>query len=357
MSSSPKRDLSTFADPADLSGRKAKWDASDAEKRMMAQIGQTESKLESLMQERPGYNFAYGSPEFQKLRSQIASGKSLEAYDKARSLLDLKARQQIDAQTANLAGQQAGAYSELAMGGGLSSGARERLAQGGLLGNIQARQALRGETQSQYAQMAAQEAQEKLAIQQQIANIVAQEEQRRQQMEMERWKTEMETRAAIEKSRQQAQATGAQSCFAPGTKIEMEDGSQKSIEHIKIGDRVKMGGEVYCTQVGKYDNTCYEYNGVYVTGQHAVLEKGVWVRVKNAKQARGVPHKLNVVYNLGVDNHILVINNTIFSDLHETDAYEFISDDESLEQMNRVVPIGIRETPVGYEHKSGAKVL
>lgn len=322
--------------------------------RMQGQIDQTERKLMELSAQRPGYSFAYGSPEFQSLRSQLSSGGPLETFEKARGLLDLKSRQNIDRQTADLAGQQAGAYSQLAMGGGLSSGARERIAQGGLLGNIQARQALRGETQSQYADLAGREAQEKLALQQQIANIAAQEEQRRQQMEMERWKTEMETRAAIEKSRQQAQATAA-SCFAPGTMITMEDGSEKPIQQVKIGDRVKMGGEVYCTQMAKYGHSCYEYNGVHVTGQHAVFEDGKWVRIKDAKKAVSLNYNLTTVYNLGVETHKLIVNGVLFSDLHETDSYEFATDEECLAELNKSMPISLTAI-TEHNEQPGTKV-
>lgn len=324
--------------------------------RMQGQIGQTEQKLEGLMAQRPGYNFSYGSPEFQRLRQQSAGAGPLDQYEQARTLLDLKSRQNIDGQTADLAGQQAGAYSQLAMGGGLSGGQRERVAQSGLQGNIQARQALRGETQNQYAGIAAQEAQEKIGLQKQIAEIAASEDQRRQEMEHNRWKTEMETRASIEKSRQQANATAASSCFAPGTMVEMFDGSTKRIEHVKIGDKLKLGGEVYCTQVARFDQECFQFGeDIYVTGSHAVYEDGQFIRVKDSKVARPISYKLSTVYNLGVTNHKIVVGGYLFSDLHETDRYEQVTEEQSLYELNNQHTMALSQI-TEHNEQPGTKV-
>ena len=303
---------------------------------MQAGIDRTESKLEGLLQQKPGYNFSYGSNEFNDLRKQVASGGPLEHFQQARQLLKQKAGQNLDRQTSDRAGQQATAFSQLAMGGGLSSGARERVAQGGLQGNLMARQKLRGETQNQFAEIGGMEAKEKLGLQQKIADIAAKEDQRRQQMAQDRWKVEMETRASLEKSRQQANATASSnSCFAPGTMITMEDGTPKRIEYVEIGDRVRGGGDVYTTQVTKFEETCFHYdNKFFVTGSHAVYEDGRWLRVKDAKLSKPCPHKLSKVYNIGVEKHMIYVGDVLVSDLHETDSYEFVSDEKSLEIMN-----------------------
>lgn len=131
-----------------------------------------------------------------------------------------------------------------------------------------------------------------------------------------------------------ARAGRQRSCFIEGTKIQMEDGTLKNIEDIKITDKLKDGGVVYALNQGITDGA-YMFGDTIVTGGHAVLDAdGVWKRVKDAN-AIVYLSGVNYVYNLSCENHIIrTEDGTTFSDFDETDLGSTISDQESLEVLN-----------------------
>lgn len=137
--------------------------------------------------------------------------------------------------------------------------------------------------------------------------------------------------AANEASVKAAKAS-KQSCFLEGTKIKMEDGSIKSVEHIKLGDDLRRGGTVY-TLNQSIVSEIYLYNGVYVTGEHAVNHKEKWMRIKDVPEAKSIKGMFHV-YNLSNENHKILINGMEFADYDETDLGSKISDAESLEVLN-----------------------
>jgi len=122
-------------------------------------------------------------------------------------------------------------------------------------------------------------------------------------------------------------------CFHPWTLIDMLDGSLKPIWQIKIGD-ITRGGKVLATTRG-VGTDFYWYNGVLVTGKHAVKENGKWVRVENSNGARHFKYLTEVVCNLVTENHRIWSNGNEFADEHETDDYENLNLDESLAEMNK----------------------
>jgi hypothetical protein len=126
-----------------------------------------------------------------------------------------------------------------------------------------------------------------------------------------------------------ARAGRQKSCFIEGTMIEMNDGSYKKIEEIELGDVIR-GGIVYSI-VSSLATEIYLYNGVAVTGNHAVREES-WKRIKdtNAEKFEGV----FPVYNLGTSQHRIFTQGIEFADFDETDLGSEISDSESLEELN-----------------------
>ena len=137
-----------------------------------------------------------------------------------------------------------------------------------------------------------------------------------------------------------ARAGRQRSCFIAGTKIEMKDGSFKNIEDIQLGDETK-GGIVYSTHTGLTD-TIYNYNGIFVSGMHAVCEDRVWKRIHktDAKKLEGGVFK---VYNLGTTDHRIYINGVEFADFDETSYGSQISDAASLEELNYGTLRGIHQ--------------
>lgn len=123
-------------------------------------------------------------------------------------------------------------------------------------------------------------------------------------------------------------------CFDPNTMIEKENGEIVPISSLMLHDRLKDGGEVESIRVSVTpDGTMYFYEGVNVTGSHAVKEDGKWVRVKDSQAATPVPGS-GIVFSLVTSTHRLFINGIEFADEHETDDYEELSIDESLARLN-----------------------
>lgn len=122
-------------------------------------------------------------------------------------------------------------------------------------------------------------------------------------------------------------------CFLPDTPIEMEDGSEKPIGELKIGDMTK-GGVVESVRVAIADDL-FNYEGVNVTSGHAVLEDGkVWKRVGKSKNAYPVPGTYEII-SIVTTKHRVYSKGVTFSDEFETELYEWLDLDESLHALNK----------------------
>jgi hypothetical protein len=113
------------------------------------------------------------------------------------------------------------------------------------------------------------------------------------------------------------------------------------IEAIQVGDLLP-GGMVYTVQKSLAPQKLYDFRGHLMTGGHAVTSDAGWIRAKEHPEARQVdlPADKNHIYNLGVTAHFITLaDNTVVGDLHETDLYEQVSDNDSLEMMNEQIPV------------------
>jgi hypothetical protein len=123
-------------------------------------------------------------------------------------------------------------------------------------------------------------------------------------------------------------------CFVAGTRFRMEDGSEKNVEDISIGDMMYLGGMVLGRGEVLADNL-YSHHGNIVEGNHAVFEEGKWMRVKDSKLARKVSvSKFKIVYPIINTNHLMVSNDTIYADLSETNQGTSASDEDRMTELN-----------------------
>lgn len=122
-------------------------------------------------------------------------------------------------------------------------------------------------------------------------------------------------------------------CFHPDTLVTMANGSQLPIHKIVVGDETHGGKVIATTRAIGQD--FYWYNGVVVTGKHAVREDGRWIRVENTRLGHKIPLLVEVVCNLVTEKHRIYANGIEFADQYETDQYESLDMDESLAEMNR----------------------
>ena len=114
---------------------------------------------------------------------------------------------------------------------------------------------------------------------------------------------------------------GSEGCFAKGTLIMMDDGTQKPVEDVDIGDEVKLGGFVFAT--GKFlINNLYNYKGIEVSGSHMVLEDDKWLRVEDSELATLVSEDDTIVYVFGSENRRIVIDDVVFTDYFEVNEQE-----------------------------------
>ena len=230
---------------------------------------------------------------------------------------------------------------DLMMRGGMSGGARERIASqvagGAMQGRQQARQTeLLGLsdilTQDAGAKQTALGRYVDLGARGQEFNIqnalseIGQERDaawKNYEQEGERW-------AADKKAQAQRNASG---CFIAGTPITMADGTRKPIEAIKIGDETLKGGKVYAVYQQAWNEPVYNYGGIYVTGQHPVFDNGTWKRVKDSDNAFLTNVIPMAVYDFSNDKHRIVIGGVLFGDFAENDDF-YLTDEESIAKLN-----------------------
>ena len=124
-------------------------------------------------------------------------------------------------------------------------------------------------------------------------------------------------------------------CFVGESFFVMADGSSKAVEYIQLGDNMRAGGVVHSIRQSYVEEDMFDYMGVKVTGSHAVNEDGKWIRVGNSKKAKPIEFK-GVVFSICNENHQMVSSlDVLFADEQETDDYEDLTIEESLQELNQ----------------------
>jgi hypothetical protein len=155
--------------------------------------------------------------------------------------------------------------------------------------------------------------------------------------DMERYGQQMGAYGAAKTAEAQRAAASQSSgkCFLETTKVLMNDMTEKPMSEIQKGDVVFAGGIVL--ELRRYFSVegfeLYNYNGVYLTGSHAVKESGEWVRVENSQKAAKTDTVTNEVISLVTDNHFIICNKVVFADDVETNE-NLVSEDDSLKALN-----------------------
>lgn len=124
-------------------------------------------------------------------------------------------------------------------------------------------------------------------------------------------------------------------CFAKGTRFVMEDGSIRNVEDIDVNDIMLGGGRVY--GIGKALNyDVYDYKGIIVSGNHAIIEDDKWIRVKDSKLSKKLDNNETIVYPIVNENHLMVHESgLIASDFDEVDNGQVYTEDERLNMLNK----------------------
>ena len=111
-------------------------------------------------------------------------------------------------------------------------------------------------------------------------------------------------------------------CFDKDTMLKMQDGSEKPISEIQVGDILEKSGEV--TAVLKLDakkneqSRMFRLNGVVVSGNHKIKYFGFWIPVKICpKRELLQTYDEPYLYCLNTSSKRIFINNMEFSDWDE----------------------------------------
>jgi hypothetical protein len=272
---------------------------------------------------------------------------------------DMEKQAEIDRMAASQNAGLKSAYDDLAAQGGLSGGSRERIAGQGLRDMMRGRQDVRRNAMADKMQISTTDEENRMKMLSQVpgmdmqqANLAMQNQQgqlqakqfdtqqavgqmdKERQSEMDAWMKNQETWGANKQADAQARASKP-SCFPAGTMITMSDETRIPIEYIEEGDIVLGGGkvEVLCVFTNKEGYDIYDYEGVHVTGEHAVMENGKWTRVKDSEKAVEINRFVDKVYNIINEKHMLIIGENIFSDYIETDE-DYADNEQSLRALN-----------------------
>lgn len=101
--------------------------------------------IEAIISERPDRKATTDNAEFQKMREMAFGGGPNPYYEAQRARAGIDQGFAIDDLSASSLGQMQNAYSQLAQSGGLSGGARERVAADSMVGAMKGRQGLRAQ--------------------------------------------------------------------------------------------------------------------------------------------------------------------------------------------------------------------
>jgi hypothetical protein len=170
------------------------------------QNAKTRAELNAALAERPEYKTITGSPEFAQQKQYAFGDESSKGFLMQRAREQQNLMDALQSQTQAQGGQTANAYSQLAMGGGLSGGARERIAanaaQSGLLG----RQQLRSQGAKNLADLGIAEEGQRFQTRGGILQSQMQDIGNQNQFAQEAWKTKAQTLAGFGQGEQQQTA-------------------------------------------------------------------------------------------------------------------------------------------------------
>jgi len=127
-------------------------------------------------------------------------------------------------------------------------------------------------------------------------------------------------------------------CFDKNTLFTMNDGTDKIISEIKVGDILSDNNEVTAiVKVETKGSSMYFLDGVYVSDSHKIFYYGKWISMYQHPDAiKLAEYNEPYLYCLNTTNKIIIINELIFSDWDEIDGSDFIEiSNNPLKEINK----------------------
>lgn len=115
-------------------------------------------------------------------------------------------------------------------------------------------------------------------------------------------------------------------CFDKNTLFTMNDGTEKIISEIKVGDILSNNNEVTAViKVETKGSSMYCLDGVYVSDTHKIFYYGKWITIRDHPDAiKVVEYNEPYLYCLNTSKKTIIINKLIFSDWDEIDENDVI---------------------------------
>lgn len=115
-------------------------------------------------------------------------------------------------------------------------------------------------------------------------------------------------------------------CFDKNTLFTMNNGTEKIISEIKVGDILSNSNEVTAViKVETQGSSMYYLDGVYVSDTHKIFYYGKWITIREHPDSiKLVEYNEPYLYCLNTTNKIIIINDLILSDWDEIDENDFI---------------------------------
>ena len=115
-----------------------------------------------------------------------------------------------------------------------------------------------------------------------------------------------ERQAEKAREAQEKAAASAGGCFSGDTEVLMYNNEVKKIKDIKVGDITAKGGVVYNLFCGVNTQPAYLYDGVAITGNHAIFHEGKFQRI-NEIPGLDVSSKVKQIYNMSTVQHRIIV--------------------------------------------------
>jgi hypothetical protein len=291
---------------------------------------------------------AYAGEALQKLKGQaFAEGDSpwAKMQLEKQALEQSQGRDQAASSQAQALAQ---AQSNLMRQGGLSSGARTRMAMQGAKDMALAQQRVNAQGIGQRLGIQEQDLNRKQdllgkfgdaesAANEKNIGRMSEDVRAGSAFDMERYGQQMGAYGAAKTAEAQRAAAGSGGkCFFEDSKVLMNDMTVKPISQIKSGEVIFAGGLVLASRsyYSAEGFELYDYDGVFLTGSHSVKECGEWKHVEDSFKAKKTNMRAKEVYTLVTENHFIVANKVVFSDDVETNE-NLIDEAQSLKALNK----------------------
>lgn len=124
-------------------------------------------------------------------------------------------------------------------------------------------------------------------------------------------------------------------CFHPDTLVLLPDVGHRRISDIALGDKT-MGGEVLSIRWARASDM-YSYDGILVTGKHAVFEDGAWKRVEDSVGGSYIPGEFEIISLITSDHRVFAVGKASkvkFADEIEVDGGDQMTNEQALAALN-----------------------